>query len=292
MGKVELTALCASREAFVGALAGIYEKSPWVAERAFKAGPFDSVTALAAAMVAVVGAADDAEVVALLRAHPDLAGKAALAGDLTAESTAEQARAGLGSLTRDELARFNTLNASYRDAFGWPFILAVRNASKRTILGSFERRLSGAPAAEKAECVAQVHKIAWMRLLEAVAPNGKGFLTCHVLDTCRGCPAAGMSVVLARLGDHGGDLPKEYSFVTNSDGRLDGGPALKGASFPAGEYEWTFRVGEYFAAAGVPVAATPFLGDVPIRFGIDNPEEHYHVPLLCSPWTFSTYRGS
>ena len=135
-----------------------------------------------------------------------------------------------------------------------------------------------------------MHKIAWMRLLDAVAHTPAGFLTCHVLDTARGCPAAGMAVSLRRVGDHG-DLPAEYAFVTNADGRLDG-PALKGDAFAAGAYEWTFRVGEYFAAAGVPVAATPFLGDVPIRFGIDNPEEHYHVPLLCSPWTFSTYRGS
>ena len=120
----------------------------------------------------------------------------------------------------------------------------------------------------------------------------QGFLTCHVLDTARGCPAAGMAVTLARLGDdHGDGLPKTYSFTTNSDGRLNG-PALTGTAFCAGAYEWTFAVGEYFQAAGVTVAPTPFLGDVPIRFGIDNPEEHYHVPLLCSPWTFSTYRGS
>lgn len=290
--KVTLSALCASKEAFVGALGGVYEKSPWVAERAFASAPFESVTGLAAAMVAVVGRASEEEVVALLRAHPDLAGKAALAGELTAESTVEQQRAGLGSLTEAELARFEELNGRYRAAFGWPFILAVRQASKRTVLAAFERRVAAGKAAELAECVAQVHKIAWMRLLDVVEGNGAGFLTCHVLDTCRGCPARGMAVSLRRLGDHGAGLPEEYAFTTNADGRLEGGPALRGAAFVPGAYEWTFRVGEYFASAGVPVAAQPFLGDVPIRFGIDNPEEHYHVPLLCSPWTFSTYRGS
>ena len=64
------------------------------------------------------------------------------------------------------------------------------------------------------------------------------------------------------------------------------------AALALGEYEWTFGVGAYFAAAGVPTAGTPFLGDVPLRFGIDNAEQHYHVPLLCSPWSYSTYRGS
>ena len=246
MPKVALEALCASKEAFLATLAPIYEKSPWVAERAYASAPFASVTALAAAMKDVVAAATDAEVVALLRAHPDLAGRAALAGELTAESTVEQQRAGLGSLTPGELAEFRRLNAAYREAFGWPFILAVRNASKRAVLAAFERSV--------------------------------------------GATAAGMSVTLTRLGDHG-DLPSSYAFTTNEDGRLDG-PALRGVEFRAGAYEWTFHVGDYFAAKGVATAPTPFLGDVPIRFGIDNPEEHYHVPLLCSPWTFSTYRGS
>jgi len=291
MPKATLASL-ASKDAFQAAVGGCYEKSPWVAERAFGEGPFDSIAALAAALKKTVEAASDDEKLALLRAHPDLAGKAALAGDLTEESKGEQARAGLGSLTKAELDKFSELNAAYKAKFGFPFILAVKNASKRTILGAFARRVEGDAAAERAEALSQVHKIAWMRLLDAVACKPVGFLTCHVLDTARGCPAAGMSVTLARVGPgHAPDLPTEYEFVTNSDGRLDG-PALKGEPFCAGAYEWTFRVGEYFATCGIPVAATPFLGDVPIRFGIDNPEEHYHVPLLCSPWTFSTYRGS
>ena len=70
------------------------------------------------------------------------------------------------------------------------------------------------------------------------------------------------------------------------------GPALKGAAFTVGTYEWIFGVGDYFAVAGVPISGTPFLADVPLRFGIDDPEAHYHVPLLCSPWSYSTYRGS
>ena len=81
-------------------------------------------------------------------------------------------------------------------------------------------------------------------------------------------------------------------FITNMDGRLSEGPALKGDSFKVGVYEWTFFVGDYFASKNVDIAGNPFLNEVPIRFGIDDPDEHYHVPLLVSPWSFSTYRGS
>lgn len=84
-------------------------------------------------------------------------------------------------------------------------------------------------------------------------------------------------------------------YVTNDDGRLDGGPALPrhgGPAFTVGTYEWEFHVGDYFASQGTPVSGTPFLDVVPLRFGIDNPDDHYHVPLLVSPWSYSTYRGS
>lgn len=84
------------------------------------------------------------------------------------------------------------------------------------------------------------------------------------------------------------------TYVTNDDGRLDGGPALKGGKeFTCGVYEWTFYVGDYFASQGINfTSGQPFLDVVPLRFGIDNPDDHYHVPLLVSPWSFSTYRGS
>ena len=82
------------------------------------------------------------------------------------------------------------------------------------------------------------------------------------------------------------------TFVTNDDGRLEGGPALKGKDFMVGTYEWTFYVADYFASKGTFTSGTPFLDVIPLRFGIDNPDDHYHVPLLVSPWSFSTYRGS
>ena len=82
-------------------------------------------------------------------------------------------------------------------------------------------------------------------------------------------------------------------YITNDDGRLEGGPALKGGTeFTVGTYSFTFFVADYFAAKGTFFSGTPFLDEIPIRFGIDNPDDHYHVPLLVSPWSYSTYRGS
>ena len=276
---------------FVEVVGGVYEKSPWVAEKAHAAGPYSSLAELAASMKKIVDEAGWAAQSELLRSHPDLAGKAAIAGELTAESTEEQKRAGLGSLTAAEMEKFTALNDAYKSKFGFPFVLAVRNASKGVILGAFERRIHNSASAELTEGIAQVHKIAWMRLRTAVKPNDTGFLTCHVLDTARGCPAAGMRVSLSKLNEDTGHFELLKRFVTNSDGRLDG-PALKGAEFTHGTFEWCFSVGEYFATAGVPTAGTHFLSDVPLRFGMDDPEAHYHVPLLCSPWSYSTYRGS
>lgn len=110
-----------------------------------------------------------------------------------------------------------------------------------------------------------------------------GRLTTHVLDTAHGRPAAGLAIEL--FGPGGTRLGR---FVTNDDGRLDA-PALAGAALTAGRYELLFHVGEYFRALGVEAS---FLDTVPVRFGIADPEAHYHVPLLVSPWSYTTYRGS
>lgn len=116
-----------------------------------------------------------------------------------------------------------------------------------------------------------------------------GRLTTHVLDTARGCPAAGMAVELWRLDDGGRSLLKTVR--TNADGRT-AEPLLAGDALMAGSYELVFDVGAYFAAGGIAQATPPFLGRVPVRFGIAEPQAHYHVPLLTSPWAYSTYRGS
>jgi 2-oxo-4-hydroxy-4-carboxy-5-ureidoimidazoline decarboxylase len=150
--------------AFVAALGGVFERSPWIAERAFAARPFASVAAVHEAMAAVVRRASRAEHVALLRTHPELAGREAQAGTMTSDSTSEQAAAGLNALTRDELQRIADLNRRYREQFGFPFLIAVRRHTKDGILREFERRLGNDADAELANGLEQVFLITRMRL--------------------------------------------------------------------------------------------------------------------------------
>ena len=149
---------------FVAALGGIFEHSPWVAAGAYQARPFGSPAELHSAMCAVVAAADVEMQLGLIRAHPDLAGKAALAGELTDASSTEQAGAGLDRLTEDEYRRFHDLNDRYRARFGFPFILAVKGHRKTSILAAFETRLANSPEAERDEALVQIYQIARFRL--------------------------------------------------------------------------------------------------------------------------------
>lgn len=116
-----------------------------------------------------------------------------------------------------------------------------------------------------------------------------GYLTTHVLDTARGCPAAGLRIVLFRLSSAGPEALAEM--VTNADGRTDA-PILPQGDFAAGRYELVFFAGDYLRATGQAGDDPLFLDEVPIRFGMSDPGAHYHVPLLLSPYGYSTYRGS
>ena len=155
------------REAFVAAYGGIYEHSPWIAEAVWDAGldtRHDSPAGLAEAMAAVLDAAPAERQLTVIRAHPDLAGKVALAGGLTQASSQEQAGAGLDQCTPDELARFERLNADYQARFGFPFVMAVRGYHRREILDAFEARLAHGPDEERRTAIAQIHRIARLRL--------------------------------------------------------------------------------------------------------------------------------
>lgn len=151
---------------FVQRYGGIYEHSSWVAE---KAAPLvdDSadVDVIARVMVDCVDNASEPRRLALIRAHPDLAGKAAIAGSLTDESESEQASAGLDRCTPEEYARFQALNTAYRRKFGFPFVMAVRNCSREQILAAFESRLENDYDAEFENALLEIHKIARMRLV-------------------------------------------------------------------------------------------------------------------------------
>jgi len=149
---------------FVTVLGGIFEHSPWVAEAVADARPFATVEALHHAMVDAVARAPHEAQLALLRAHPDLAGKEAKAGALTDASTAEQRSAALDKLSRAEMAMIERSNARYRSRFGFPFIICVRNHDKPGIFAAFAQRLSNAPEIEFATALNEVYQIARLRL--------------------------------------------------------------------------------------------------------------------------------
>ncbi|MFT5133398.1 MAG: hydroxyisourate hydrolase [Gammaproteobacteria bacterium] len=115
-----------------------------------------------------------------------------------------------------------------------------------------------------------------------------GHLSTHVLDTVQGKPAAGIRIELFSLGK---ERVQVKSIITNADGRCDE-PMLADEEMQRGEWELVFHIGEYFRAHKVESTGVPFLNQVPVRFGIDDPDKHYHVPLLASPWSYTTYRGS
>ena len=157
-----------SKEEFVARFCSVYEHSPWVAEEAWNARPFGSVDDLHEAMAGVVDGAPEGRKMALIRAHPDLAGKAAMAGELTPESRREQASAVLDKLSPEEYEAFHRLNGAYREKFGFPIIFAVREHTMESILKGAEERLGNPEDKEAEVALAEIHRIARLRLDELV----------------------------------------------------------------------------------------------------------------------------
>ena len=156
-----------SRMAFIATFGGIYEHSPWVAETLYDQGlskDDSNPTKLFKRMAAIVDAAGDKRQMALLCAHPELAGKLAISGSLTAESTAEQASAQLDQCSAEEFAEFQNLNQRYQETFGHPFIIAVRGLNRTQILATFRKRVNHSAGVEFRTALAEVHKIAKLRL--------------------------------------------------------------------------------------------------------------------------------
>lgn len=165
-----------TRETFVGHLGGVFEHSPWVAERAYHRRPFATRDALHAAMVAAVNEAGLDQQLALLRAHPELAGRAAVQGDMTEHSTQEQGGSGLLHCSPGEFARLQELNRAYGERFGFPFIIAVRGLDRAAIIDAFARRLGNTREAELAEALQQIARITGLRIAGLVedARGGQG----------------------------------------------------------------------------------------------------------------------
>ncbi len=285
--RISLPALSALDQAsFARRLGAVFEHSDWIAERAWPARPFPTLEALHAALARVVRQAGPEAALTLLRQHPELAA----AGKLTEASRGEQASAGLQSLDAAAAEAFARANRQYRERFGFPFIVAVRGErDAATILAALRQRLGNPPEAEREAALLEVLKIARYRLEDLVEPAR--VLTTHVLDVARGLPAAGLGLTLSR------DGTRLVSAVTNADGRCDA-PLLADADLLPGTYELVFDVGTWRKAeawrGGEPDHG--FYDLITVRFligpGCGPGCGHVHVPLLLSPYGYSTYRGS
>ncbi|MGF6632943.1 2-oxo-4-hydroxy-4-carboxy-5-ureidoimidazoline decarboxylase [Paraburkholderia sp. MM6662-R1] len=153
-----------STDAFVAALSGVFEHSPWIAEVAARERPFASIDELHRRMSQIVETSGEDKQLALISAHPELAGKAAVRGELTAESTREQSGAGLAQCTQEEFDKLHALNHAYREKFGFPFILAVRGYDRHGIIADFESRVNNSRADELRASLDQIYRIARLRL--------------------------------------------------------------------------------------------------------------------------------
>jgi 2-oxo-4-hydroxy-4-carboxy-5-ureidoimidazoline decarboxylase len=278
---------------FVDLTANVYEHARWAAETAAAQRPFSSFAALCDAFASAVAMASAERRLALINAHPELADRLAR-GTLTAESRGEQEGVGLDALSDAEFVQFSDLNRAYRDKFAFPFIICVRRHTKDSIMAAFRARLTHDCQQEQATALAEINRIAALRLAAIVEDPGAaalhGVLSTHVLDTHAGRPAAGVAVTLHEMCDLGSPRLIAHR-VTNLQGRT-GTPLIAGRPLPQGRYELSFAVGDYFASHGVGADAPAFLDHVPVRFAIAAPEAHYHIPLLVTPWSYSTYRGS
>ena len=205
---------------------------------------------------------------------------------MTADSAREQMSAGLDRLSEEEFAAFQRLNEAYRAKFNMPFVVCVRRHGKELILRLFEQRLRHDAATEREAAVSEILRIAALRLDQRVSAPDRlkvhGRLSTHVLDTHRGRPAEASANRISRgllLRQIAPDLTRA---TTNADGRTDR-PLIADAPIPIAHYELRFAVGDYFARLGTPAADPPFLGIVPVRFAIAEPEAHYHIPLWLRP---------
>ena len=149
---------------FVQLLGGVFEHSPWVAQRVVGQRPFATLAQLHAAMVSVIEGAGTQAQLRLIQAHPELAGKAALRGELTAESTREQSGAGLDQCSPEEFAALQRLNTDYKARFGFPFIVAVRGHTRQSVIALMGQRLANSAEIESKECLQQIYRIGLLRL--------------------------------------------------------------------------------------------------------------------------------
>ena len=259
----------APEDQFVAALGGIFEHSPWVAQRAAASRPFGSRLQLHAAMRAVVAAATIDEQLALIRAHPELAGKAAVCNELTAASASEQRGAGLSDCTPDEFAKLNQLNARYAAKFDFPFILAVRGHTPASIIAQFEARLDHEASQEREVALREIGRIAGCRLADAVTTaagaeimamadclaqfsEDEAALTCSYLTPTHRATARQIQEWMLAAG-----LEVRTDAVGNVVGRLPGDARTAGTLITGSHYDTVVNAGRFDGRLGVllPIVA-------------------------------------
>ncbi len=252
---------------FVAALASIFEHSPWVPERVVPLRPFNSAIALHKAMCEAVLQAEDGMQLALIRAHPELAGRAALAGELTSASTSEQKGAGLSALTQPQLARLTSLNAEYVGRFGFPFVLAVKGHTSDSVIATLAERVRHDAHAERSVALQEICRIAFYRLSDLVdEPLGdaiiamaedlgslsedSGALTCSYLTPTHRATAARIRDFMMAAG-----LATRIDAVGNVVGVLEGGPNPK-RILTGSHYDTVINAGKYDGRLGIvlPIA--------------------------------------
>ncbi len=262
----ELNALPAAQ--FIAALAGVFEHSAWVAERVVSGRPFASVPELAEAMCGAVDAAIPQEQLALIRAHPELAGRAAVRGALTPASTREQQGAGLSACSPEEYAELQRLNAAYSGKFGFPFILAVKGQTRATVLEAVRQRLDESPDQERATALRQIGRIARFRLADLVtdAPGARIIamaeqlarfseqdhgLTCSYLTPAHRATAAEIRDFMLGAG-----LEVAIDAVGNVIGRWPAADAAAPTLVTGSHYDTVVNAGKYDGRLGVllPIA--------------------------------------
>lgn len=282
-----------TEDQFTLALAGVFDQGDWIARRTYASRPFATVDAVHATLLKTLADAPLSEKLAYLHTRTPVRG-AVLDPDTGGAEVGEHASVGLDRLSQAEFEELERLNSEYNARFGFPFMLSLKRHTKDFIFSRFNRRVLNDLETEMVNAIAEIGYITRIRLGNVVIgpgmPATTGSLTTHVLDTVKGVPAAGVSIELYEVSSEGPILLT--TALTNGDGRTDL-PLISGQPLRIGVYELHFRVGSYFRGTTPDLLADPaFLDVVPIRFSISQPESHYHVPLLVSPWSYSTYRGS
>ncbi len=280
---------------FVAVLGETFERAPWVAELAYAKRPFATVKGLHETMFEILKAAPREKQLALLTGGVGVlaAGGASRAANIAGESKQEQASVGLDTMSDADAARFKLMSDAYRAKFGFSFVIAVMRYTREAIMIALERRLANDAATEFAAAIQEIFYISRLRVAARVTGDGmpqvNGLLDTHVLDATSGKPAVGMSIELFEFTFE--QARRIGQTKTNDDGR-NATPLIAGRPLPIGRYELRFGVGDYFRTRAQGLNNPPFLDIVPLRFSVAEPETHYHVPLLCTPWSYSTYKGS